>query len=270
MSAGIWAFINLGTEKELKEQRAQEGKEMALLSARLDEEYSQNEVNVAECVAGYLQSTNTEERAKYSRNSESTLRKMKDYYQNGLPFDTYHFDSILASYELEIFGRKMTLVSASVNLYDEKNQVLATPQKLLLEKQEDGNYLVDWETAVAYQPSNWDSFIAIRSNKPHVFRLIVTESIDSGPYLYEFSDDKEYEAYRINIRGNADKYLIGYVKKGSVECDILKDIVKRNSKIDKDFEILTPMTLKLAFSSDAQSDQCVEIIEVISSSWFIP
>jgi hypothetical protein len=91
-----------------------------------------------------------------------------------------------------------------------------------------------------------------------------------GPYLHHYSDDDEYEAYKIRIRGHENKHLMGYVKKGSVAGEIMKKKNLRKVENGRNQRIISPMTLKLVYPPDAQSAQCVEITEVISSSWFIP
>jgi|GEM_PF-1651224 len=270
MTAGIWAFINLGEDEVVKEERARELKEMALTSAQSDAEYSQNKVNVTECVKSYLEATSIEERAKYCRNPESTLRKMTEYYNNELTFDTYHFEGVAKSSEMRMLDKEVTIVAANVSSHSGGTGVEKKPKSFLLEKQEDGTYLVDWETAVVYQPADWSAFVASRNTEPHVFRVEAKESINYGPYLYGFSDDNKYQAYRIGIRGDEEKYLIGYAKKDSGVDEKMKMLVLKKNSNKRKSKVTAPMMLKLIFPNDAQSDQCVEITEVISDSWFLP
>ncbi len=270
MTAGIWAFINLGDEELNKEERARELKDMALMSAQSDVEYSQNKVNVSECIKNYLQATSIEERAKYCRNPELTLRKMTGYYNKELTFDTYHFEGVAESFQIRELDNEVTIAAANVSNHSGGMGVEKKPQNLLLVKQEDGSYLIDWETAVAYQPDDWSAFVASKSTDPHVFRVEARERINIGPYLYKFSDDSKYQAYRIGIRGDLDKYLIGYAKKDSEVDKRMKMLVLKKGENTKKSKIKAPMILKLVFPEDSLSDQCVEIIEVLSDSWFLP
>ncbi len=269
MSAGIWAFINLSGEEADKGEKAQEIKEIALVSVQSDIDDAQNIANVSACVKKYLEATSIEERAKYCRNQESTLRKMTKSYANELIFDIYHFEGIAKSSEIRMEDKEITIVSANISSQSGGTGVENKPKSLLLEKQEDGTYLVDWETAVVYQPADWNAFIVKRSTEAHVFRLEVRERINYGPYLYEFSDDNIYQAYRISIRGNAEKYLIGYAKKGSEVDKIMKSLTLIKGNKNTGSRMTVPVMLKLVFPEGALSDQCVEITEVISDSWFI-
>jgi len=270
MSAGIWAFINLSGEEVDEGEKAQEIKEIALVSVQSDIDDAQNIANVSACVKNYLEATSIEERAKYCRNQESTLRKMTKSYGNELIFDIYHFEGISKSSEIRMEDKEITIVSANISSQSGGTGVENKPKSLLLEKQEDGTYLVDWDTAVVYQPADWNAFIANRNTEAHVFRLEARERINYGPYLYEFSDDNIYQAYRIAIRGNAEKYLIGYTKKGSEVDEIMKSLTLVKGNKNTGSRMTVPMMLKLVFPKGAQSDQCVEILEVVSDSWFLP
>ena len=269
MSAGIWAFINLSGEEADRGEKAQEIKEIALVSVQSDIDDAQNIANVSACVKNYLEATSIEERAKYCRNQESTLRKMTKSYGNELIFDIYHFEGISKSSEIRMEDKEITIVSANISSQSGGTGVENKPKNLLLEKQEDGTYLVDWDTAVVYQPADWNAFIADRNTEAHVFRLEARERINYGPYLYEFSDDNIYQAYRISIRGNAEKYLIGYTKKGSEVDEIMKSLTLVKGNKNTGSRMTVPMMLKLVFPEGALSDQCVEITEVISDSWFL-
>ena len=270
MSAGIWAFINLSGEEADRGEKAQEIKEIALVSVQSDIDDAQNIANVSACVKNYLEATSIEERAKYCRNQESTLRKMTKSYGNELIFDIYHFEGISKSSEIRMEDKEITIVSANISSQSGGTGVENKPKNLLLEKQEDGTYLVDWDTAVVYQPADWNAFIADRNTEAHVFRLEARERINYGPYLYEFRDDNIYQAYRISIRGNAEKYLIGYTKKGSEVDEIMKSLTLVKGNKNTGSRMTVPMMLKLVFPKGAQSDQCVEILEVVSDSWFLP
>ena len=269
MSAGIWAFINLSGEEVDEGEKAQEIKEIALVSVQSDIDDAQNIANVSACVKNYLEATSIEERAKYCRNQESTLRKMTKSYGNELIFDIYHFEGISKSSEIRMEDKEITIVSANISSQSGGTGVENKPKNLLLEKQEDGTYLVDWDTAVVYQPADWNAFIADRNTEAHVFRLEARERINYGPYLYEFRDDNIYQAYRISIRGNAEKYLIGYTKKGSEVDEIMKSLTLVKGNKNTGSRMTVPMMLKLVFPEGALSDQCVEITEVISDSWFL-
>ncbi|MGJ8657986.1 MAG: hypothetical protein ACSHX6_16180 [Akkermansiaceae bacterium] len=269
VAAGIWAFTNLSKEEIIKEQREKELKELVLQSEENDAAHARNEANIEECVKGYLEATTIEERAKWCRHSEETLLKMTKHYDHELTFANHHFEGILKSSVIDILKDEVTIISAKVSSMSGEMTQQDKPKMLLLEKQDDGSYRVDWETAVIYQPSDWDKFVESRSSEPHVFRIEAKDRIDYGPYLYAFSDDNKFQAYRISLRDEAEKFLIGYAEKDSDVDKKLKRLVKKsgNKKAKKE---PVSLTLKVAYPKDAESDQCVEILEVVSETWFVP
>ena len=269
-SASIWSFISLGNEDVAAESRAGELKNIALMSEQSDSEYYESQKSVLECVESYLEAISIEQRVKYCRNPKSTLRKMTEHYNKASTFDTYQLERIAESSEIKIAGKNVTIVGVYVS--SNSGEVIAKNNRksLLLEKQEDGSYLVDWETAVVYQPADLSEFITGRSSEPHTFRVDVIGMIGYGPYLYTFSDDKKYQAFRLNIRGDDVNYLIGYTKKGSEVDKRMKMVTVSNSNNDRSSKSTVPMMLKLVFPKDSKSNQCVEIIEVVSDSWFLP
>lgn len=270
MVAGIWAFLNLDKELIVKEERERDLKKLALLAKENDEAYAQDKANIYECVKGYLEATTIVDRAKWCRKREDTLRKMTAHFNNELTFDSYHLEGILETVVTDVLQKEVTLVVANVSNFNGDVNPVDESKNLLLEKQTDGTYRVDWETAVIYQPSDWNEFVNTRSSKPHVFRVEVKERIDYGPYLYNFSDDNKYQAYRIAIRGNTDRFLIAYAKKDSEVDGVMKRVLLIQDQVKPKSKKTGSMTLKLKFPKKAQSDQCVEIIEVVSETWFAP
>ncbi len=270
LAAGVWALISLDKEEITKEQRDKELKEIIISAEEQKAADARDRINLEKCVKAYLEATTIEERAKWCRDPKGTLLKMTDYYKNKLTFNNYRFESFVMTSDSNLGGKNLVIVGVNVSDDAGRSATQKKPKSLLLEKQEDGEYLVDWDTAVVYQPSDWDSFIQNKSEEPHVFRLEARERIDYGPYLYQFSDDSEYQAYRISVRGEAAKYLIGYAKKDSAIDVKMKALLLKDNKSSRSKKKIVPMVLKLVYPKDAASEQCVEIIEIVSETWFIP
>lgn len=283
-AVGIWAFTYLNNYKVGKESREREIQKLKLINEKNDAEYNKKRNSIIETIKGYIEATTIEERAKWCRNSESTLRKMTQHYTSELTFDTYHFDSINNISQIYRAGKEVILTSSKVSSLSGGEMSKDKRLALMLEKQADGGYLVDWETAVIFQPDDWGQFVDSRSPKEHTFRVDLRDRSDYGPYLYEFSDDRKYQAYRVNIRNDNVRFLIAYAKRDSEIDQRLKEMLnsgsetRSKSRLKTDIEItrsgrsnkVIPLTLTLVFPENAQSSQCVEIIDIVSESWYVP
>ncbi len=264
MTAGTWALLNLG-----KTEIAGDSQDEKLRSEESERNYYQNRLSIKECVQRYVEANSMEERAQFCRDSKSTLVKMKSYYRSQRPFVTYQFKEIAESFEVKFLEKEVTLVAAKVSKLEQETEDDLT-KNLLIEKQEDGSHLIDWETAVSYQPNDWAKFRESRSTEPQVFRVEVEERLDHGPYLYEYSDDRKYHAYKVKIRGDDENFLLAYAKLDSEVNEKINRIVLKGGEESIKPKFIAPMMLKLVYPKDAQTDQCVEIIEVISDTWFLP
>ncbi len=270
MASGIWAFVNLDKEKFSKQERDAELEKLAFIAKKNQDIYIRDRASLNECLKGYLEATTIEERARWSRNPDDVLSKMAKHYSNELTFNSYHFDGIVESVVIDVLSKELTVVGARINSLSGEVHTGDTLKSLLLEKQKDGSYLVDWDTEVVYQPSDWSDFVKTKSIEPRVFRVEVIERIDYGPYMYAFSDDRRYQSYRVNLRTSPDQFLIAYAK---IDSEVGKTMRKEffdNKGRKNRLNQISNMTLKLAFPIKAETDQCVEIIEIVSESWFTP
>ena len=275
--AGLWALITLGSEEtaDSSEQRAQILEQKNLHAKSAEELNVQKDEYIKLCVKNYLEATTYEERAKYCRNPDATLEKMMAHQRKGNAFQKYHYTGELAYNEIFLAGGIPVVIasasnSVNANTTSDKSEIEFIT--LLLEAQPDGTYAVDWETDAVYQPNDWDQFISTKSTEPKTFRVNIIDSNNLGPYLYAFNDDKVYQAYRVSTSDKPNNYLLAYAKKNSDIDNKLKQALK----IDPTEEIRTvskltaTMILTLSFPENANSDQCVEILEINSDSWYQP
>lgn len=253
LAFAIWAFS--AREKNLDENLAK----MPLLTSIDEEKIKQEDQNNRrKAVIGFLQASTSEERLKWCRNSEDTKAKMQNYYRNE-SFKSFKFTEILNSQDLT--DKEIVLIIAGLDK-NVTNGIEKVP--LILIKQDDGAYCVDWEAFVVYQPSNMKSFMSSMSTEPHAFRLEVASRIGKGPYLYSFNDDRVHQAYRVNIKGDEENYLYAYSKVGSKEESQLREI------FDSSIKLKRRVILTLAYPEDSETEQCVEIIRVDSDLWYLP
>jgi len=171
--------------KSIEEQWTQENHATLKLTSIDEEKIKQEDQNNRrKAVIGFLQASTSEERLKWCRNSEDTKAKMQNYYRNE-SFKSFKFTEILNSQDLT--DKEIVLIIAGLDK-NVTNGIEKVP--LILIKQDDGAYCVDWEAFVVYQPSNMKSFMSSMSTEPHAFRLEVASRIGKGPYLYSFNDDR--------------------------------------------------------------------------------
>lgn len=272
---GIWALLTLGSKEtaESSEQRAKIIVQQNLDARTTAELEVQQEINIKLYVKNYLEATTYEERAKWCRNPAATLKNMMAHQGQGYKFQKYHYTGELIFHETFLAGGIPIVIASASNLpdpnSDESEIEIIT---LLLEAKSDGSVAIDWETDAIYQPDDWDKFISTKSAQPKTFRVEVRDSNNIGPYLFPFQNDQAYQAYRVNIRDKPDSYLLAYAKKNSEIDTMLKQALKidPSNKIRAVSEHSANMILTLSFPNNADSDQCVEIIEIKSQSWFQP
>ncbi len=266
----VRSLLSFKKEDDALAEKAKEIKQFEVNAGEKREAYLATLLSTEECIRSYLQATNIEERASFCRNPESTLSKMKDYYTLDRPFQPSQLGNVLEMLEMKISGTEAVVASVMI-INPEHHSDEEIKGFFLLVKHSDGRYLVDWEAYVAYQPNDWASFILSKGNEPLMFRIHIEERINHGPYLYDFSDDQKYQAYKIKIQHDQDDdYLMAYSKIGSVVNEKINKILLEKHPIGSYPKMIAPMMLKIAFPKDAASPQCVEIIEVVSDSWFLP
>ncbi|MGJ8656195.1 MAG: hypothetical protein ACSHX6_07080 [Akkermansiaceae bacterium] len=272
--AGIWGFLNLRKERLIKEQRAKEIAKQELAALKSAKDKKQRIAAIHLCVKSYLEAHNKEERVIWCRNPDVTLFKMTQHYNKpNNHFQRYKLSGNLNVSKIHINGKSLELVNARCTPASTNNKPPIETKPLLLEKQTDGSYRIDWETDVVYQGADWDVFTKTKNIEPHTFRVEIRDKNNTGPYLYQFSDENTFQAYRVNIRNEPNKYLIAYARKNSITNLNIRRTLAIDNLIENDLTITSPkpfapMILKLAFPSQPQSNKCVEIVEVVSDSWF--
>lgn len=258
---GGWAFYNLKFNEEKNNRLVTFEKP----SVKLGEEEVLDEEMLQKTIEAFLQASTMEERLKWSRKPKDTLEKMKHHYTEGSEFKVYKSSKIKKILRKKLNGENVLIVSNEVTRSDELEAGKKDSVLTLLAKDENGNYLIDWSSFEVYQPSDFKSFVSSMSTKPHTFRLVIGSRVETGPYLYSFSDDREYQAYRINISGNEEDYLYAYAKVNSEQDIQLKKLFSQTADNVKRKSMLT-----LVYPENSMTSQCVEIVDVVSIHWFLP
>ena len=131
--------------------------------------------------------------------------------------------------------------------------------KVLLVEQESAEvYRVDWETAVTYQPMDWDRYAAERpAGTTMDFRVQLQED---HFFSHEFADENRWSSYRLTTPTGEDT-LFGYAPKGSLVEAVIRESLKA-----------TPgkpgaLILRLRLPEGLLSRRGVVIEKVLSARW---
>lgn len=138
-------------------------------------------------------------------------------------------------------------------------------RRLIVQRRDDGGYLLDWEILVGYQEQSWEHFIAEGSTEPKTFRAVL---LPSDYYNFHFHKASQWASWRIKHPVYPELLLYGYTpRKGSLTARFTRDMVMPTNGR----EIGTAATLKVAFpEGDDRSNNQVEIVELVREGWITP
>ena len=138
-----------------------------------------------------------------------------------------------------------------------------------------GKLLLDWESWAAWSDKTWPTFKQERPQTPVLMRAIASES---DYYNYEFSDARRWLAVKLRSP-DGEHSVTGYVKRGSAAGFKLAQLTGAASGFKlPDGTPMPPLhppgsktvvTVRLAFPSNAQSDHCVNITELLADRWLL-
>jgi hypothetical protein len=206
----------------------------------------------------YLRATTLEEKAKYVRNPERVKPLMEQYYSKNV---------LLAETPSEEKYEEPIMSSSAVKWrVDARLPEAGQSKYLILETDEAGVSLVDWETDVIYQPSDWEKFISVRSTRSHTFRVFIQGAQLSGFHGYEFADYSKYRCFKIWIPGRED-YLWGYTEIGSLLDAQLVSLITSGGRRNINTNRRVRAILALKYPEKSQSASCVFIDELTQAGW---
>lgn len=196
----------------------------------------------------YLAAETVEEKLKYVRMPARVRPLMEDYYRSNqlVPMRAggfYVFEPFALS-KYPFFILEMMLIDGGT-------------VRLLLEEDEEGRVLVDWETHVAYQTMSLDEFVEERPEEGVEFRVLVEYD---EYYAFEFSDSDRYVSLMIKERDEPG-FLFGYVERYSDVHDRLIEVLGKEAGVKK------PMILRVKFLPGSRGIRSVMVEEVVSPAW---
>lgn len=121
-----------------------------------------------------------------------------------------------------------------------------------------GSFVVDWESFVGASDMSWQDFKKQRPVEPKLFRVFARRD---DYFNYEFSDASRYLSLHFTSPDGLH-FIFGYCEKDSVVGKTLSILLDKTG-------VRLPLTLRLAYPENAQSDHCVKIVGVVANRWLI-
>ncbi|MGV3659916.1 MAG: hypothetical protein ACO1TE_07020 [Prosthecobacter sp.] len=124
----------------------------------------------------------------------------------------------------------------------------------------EGRYLVDWESLVGYGEMAFAALREKRPAKPVVLRVFARQF---EYYNFEFSDAAKYYCVKLSSE-NGEQSIYGYVERGTALGDWLAANLATTGPSGA-----MGFTVKVAFPPNAESNQCVHLLQVVASRWIV-
>lgn len=129
---------------------------------------------------------------------------------------------------------------------------------VLLEIDEAGKALIDWETLVCHQPMPWDQFARERpAGQSLDFRVFVQRDTF---YSHEFSDARRWVCFRLNAL-DSEETLYGYVSVANEDAEKIINLAQENAANGYS------MILRLAIPEGLASRRSVVIEKLVCPRW---
>ena len=119
-------------------------------------------------------------------------------------------------------------------------------------------FKVDWESFVGASDMGWPEFKKERPVRSQLFRVFA--QFDDY-YNYEFSDEKKLLSVHLTSPDGL-YFIYGFCERGSVVGRTLETLQAAGAA-------RMALTLRLAFSPQAESDHCVHITGVVANRWLL-
>jgi hypothetical protein len=133
-------------------------------------------------------------------------------------------------------------------------------KSLLVEAAEDGSVLVDWESAVVYQPIPWDEYASSRpGGTTYSFRVYLEPD---HLFSHEFSDESQWACFRLTAK-DSEESLFGYAKRNSPVTAELMELIRQSGGRK------VACLLRLGLPKDLRSHRGVVIERIISPRWIL-
>lgn len=200
-------------------------------------------------IAAFLSAKNITERLEYVRDRALVEKMMRDYYERGkdgpIPFEKVE--------EIEINPEGENTFAYNVSLSS------GGTRRMLVAKDGNGKYLVDWASFVLYGEMDWQTFMEKKPQNPVLMRVLVASD---NYYAEEFSDKNRYGCLKLTDPGQeSSPPIYAYFTSSSTLGRSLNFVLR--SSLDQ----AVPMTLTLKYPSESKVNNQVLIDEMVTQGW---
>lgn len=219
-------------------------------------------------LAKYLQAATWRERLPYIFEPERVQALMQVQYEKRGQKDPEH-EALLGA------GLITAGTSKVLNLQFACSTQPAVGMRANFHRTRSGKLLLDWESWVVWGEKTWPEFKQERSQLPVLMRVLASES---SYYNYEFNENWRWLAVKLHSPDRLQN-VTGYVERKSILGIALANLI--GVPLPHKLPDGTPMpalklpgskslvTVRLAFPSNAQSDHCVKITDLLADRWML-
>ena len=150
------------------------------------------------------------------------------------------------------FGGGEILHISFTALHSEKNVEVA------FRRVEGESYTLDWESYSGASETGWDEVQSTRPTKPVLLRALA--NLDDY-YNYEFDDPSHFLCVRLQ-RADSTHTLYAFCPRDSSTASALHPQLGKGR--------IAPLTVRITYPKNAQSNNCVELVEVVANRWLLP
>lgn len=247
-----WSIRNVISADEEIDREHLEIVETLTRAEATDQELADNLDRVSAAARAFCLAPDEQALAEVVRQPERVKPLMDDHYRRHAYEKTgFHRQRSMQVALLET-GKSFWIVTVDT--------ASGKPKALVVEETEDGRCLVDWETAVLYQPMPWDDYALNRPQDTLLdFRVTVAED---NFHSHEFADSDRWASFLLTAPDSTE-FLWGYALRGSVEEQIMRNALTRS----EDQNEAVSMILRLGLPTGTASRRGVVINRVLSTRW---
>ncbi len=143
-----------------------------------------------------------------------------------------------------------------VNLMSVQRTPLEAPYTIFMEFTPDG-YRIDWESAVRYQATDWQTFVESKRTESTNFRVHVAKD---DYFNYQFNDSTVWASYKIRDP-HTEQVINGYAHQQSEVARLLDRFA--------DLQGWVPVILTLKYSPEHPESDAVEIVSLLQKEWLV-
>jgi hypothetical protein len=207
----------------------------------------------AAIIQKYNSTPNWQDRLKYVFEPERVRRLMEDFYEHQRGVDPV-MGALMDQGRYRIDGTEIVLQTYRGARMDGKLEIA-------LRRTAAERLVIDWESFVGYGEMSFKDLISSRSTKPVMVRALV--KVDDY-YNFEFSDSKNLLSIKLTSP-DGDSFVNAYCERDSVMGKwVSEDLGTRPGD-----SLVKGYTLWVSFPENAQSDRCLNLIQISAGRWLI-